>query len=172
MKLKAGDRDDSILLVAMRCLTDLLTCATHFNFRINILMAVVNRMTIRHPPQVSALCCNAIKALFEKDESGEASLEAVKLISKLIKSKNFNVQDQILRTFLHLKLSSNIHARQNEEADQAHRKKSLSKKKSQQPHISKNIKKVMKEVKEIQEEMKEAEAVVSKEEKERLVNRT
>ncbi len=165
------DRDDSILLVAVRCLTELLTSATHFNFRINILMAVVNRMTIRNPPQVSALCCNAVKTLFEKDESGEASLEAVKLISKLIKNKNYNVQDQILRTFVHLKLSSNIHARQNEamNAEQTNGRNKHNNKKKNQPHVSKKVKKVMKEVKEIQEEMKEAEAVVSKEEKERTV---
>ncbi|KAJ3380299.1 Nucleolar complex protein 3 [Lobulomyces angularis] len=162
--------DESLLIVAVRCLTELLQSVSHFNFRINILMAIVDRMSLKTPPEVSILCCNSISNLFDNDITGESSLEAVKLISKMLKQKNFNVTDEVLKTFLHLRLQSELHVEKNTEAEKQDKKtknKNFNKKKKS-PHISNSIRKVMKDYKEIEDEMKEAEAVVNKDEKKKL----
>jgi len=49
---KKQNESKSLLLIAVQCLTELLTNVPHFNFRINILTAVVARMNIKSPIEV------------------------------------------------------------------------------------------------------------------------
>lgn len=45
--------------------------------------------------QVSALCCDAFRKLFQQDQVGGASLAAVRVISGLTKSLSYNVRPQV-----------------------------------------------------------------------------
>ncbi|KAJ3089734.1 Nucleolar complex protein 3, partial [Quaeritorhiza haematococci] len=162
-----GSGDTSLLIVAIKCMTDLLTSVTHFNFRINLMTAVVNRMTVRTPSEVSILCCNAIRTLFENDESGEASLEAVKLISKMVKTKNYNVGEEILQTFLHLRLKDELVIQKDDQSGVGQKKR-----KKDQEHKSRKTRKLEKYTSEVEKELKEAEAVYDREEKHKLQTET
>ena len=165
----------SMLLVAVQCLCKLLDRCSHFNFRLNVMSAVVSRMNLRLPSGgllapdcISKLCCQAIEDLFRNDEFGENSLEGVKLISKLIKTKNFNVPPRVLDTFLALSLTRDLRKDDNEDGDDRRKKFNNSNKKNQ-PFVTKKAKKQHKVDDELEKELKEAEASLDKDEKQKLV---
>ncbi|TPX66830.1 hypothetical protein SpCBS45565_g04211 [Spizellomyces sp. 'palustris'] len=164
--LKSSDSDKSLLVIAIQCMADLLTSVTHFNFRLNLLTAVVARMTLKNPPEVAVVCCNALCTLFDNDESGEVSLEAVKLIAKAIKAKHFIVQEEVLKTFLHLRLNQDLAAGNDRpvEKERGNKDRASNKRKSTEKHVSRKKRKIEKHDKEIEKEFKEAEAVYDREE--------
>lgn len=45
--------------------------------------------------QVSAMCCDAFRNLFHQDKVGVASLAAVRVISGLVKSLNYNMKPEV-----------------------------------------------------------------------------
>lgn len=45
--------------------------------------------------QVSAMCCDAFRKLFHQDKVGVASLAAVRVISGLVKSLNYNMKPEV-----------------------------------------------------------------------------
>jgi nucleolar complex protein 3 len=117
--------------------------------------------------KISAICCNSIIEVFKNDESGEASLDAVKLISRMVKSKGYNVNDAAINSFLHLRLKDELAPLADRESE---RMKGKKRQKTVKQHISKKQRKVMKENKEVEKELREAEDVVTKEEKDRNVS--
>ncbi|KAJ3355567.1 Nucleolar complex protein 3 [Entophlyctis luteolus] len=165
--------DSSVAVVAMQCMSELLTTLTHFNFRVNLLSAIVSKMGVKSPAEVGAIACNAICKLFDEDVSGEPCLEAVKLISRMIKNKDYKVSESVLKTFLHLRLKDEMPAPSNSAAgeEQAKKKKMEDsrkrKKDGSQPHVSKKMRKVEKKDSEITNELKEAEATYSHEERQK-----
>lgn len=161
---KKKEESKSLLLVAIKCLTELLTNVPHFNFRINLLTAVIARINIKDPVEVSNQCCKCIATLFTKDESGEYSLEAMKLLSKLVKSKKFNVREQVLQTFLYLRLKDEL--KLPEKDDEGNK---IKKRKKNLPHLTRKARKVYKENKEVEKELKEYEATVDLEKRQKMV---
>ena len=129
--------------------------------------SVVNADCLR---QLSDLCLNSLIKVFRADSTGDASLEIVRLLNRMIKERKFNVHPDVLSCLLHLRLKTELGVRASEtKADKerpgkAHPKKGKGKK-ADQPHLSKKAKKVLKERKEIEKEMREAEAEVDKEER-------
>lgn len=104
--------------VAVRCLSELLLALPHFNFHNNIIVILAPLMTSSAPkvsrlpllprrrrrpgdafggcaPQVSSLCRDAFRKLFQQDKVGGASLAAVRVISGLTKSLNYNVHPEV-----------------------------------------------------------------------------
>ena len=61
------------------------------------------------------MCCDAIIEVFKNDESGEASLDAVKLITKMIKSRGYVVHEEVLNTLLHLRLRDELNIKTSHE---------------------------------------------------------
>ncbi|ORX99050.1 nucleolar complex-associated protein 3 [Basidiobolus meristosporus CBS 931.73] len=156
---------DDLSIVAIRCLCDLLTSVTHFNFRLNIMTVIISRMGTKHPNKISEMCCQAVIELFQNDESGEASEDAVKLIAKMIKSKAYLVNDEALNTFLHLRLRDELVIHQDDD-------KSIKRKKKDRAHRSRKARKIAKENKEIEKEMKEAEAEIDYDHKRKVQTET
>ncbi|KAF9109861.1 hypothetical protein BGX27_007109 [Mortierella sp. AM989] len=154
--------------VAIHCMCTLLTSVTHFNFRLNLMTALIVRMSRRHWSELSETCSKALKEIFTEDESGEASLDAVKLITKMIKSKSYLIHPNVINVFLTLRLKEELPTRQGGDEDGNSRKR----KKKEKVHISKKNRKLLKAKKEVEVEMKEAEAVVDKEEKLRTQTET
>ncbi|CAB4424732.1 unnamed protein product [Rhizophagus irregularis] len=159
---------------ALQCMCNLLTSITHFNFRLNLMKTIVTRMSTRKFTKMSAMCCDAIIEVFKNDESGEASLDAVKLITKMIKSKKYLVHEEVLNTFLHLRLKDELNMKTSHEDEVKNTKGKKRKFEKQVPkkHLSRKMKKLDKERKEVERDMKEAEAVVDKEEKEKTHTET
>lgn len=55
-----------------------------------------NAFTFLFALQVSGMCCDALRKLFLQDKMGEASLAAVRVISGLVKSLNYNVRPEVM----------------------------------------------------------------------------
>jgi nucleolar complex protein 3 len=160
-----AEQDSLLLARAVKCFTELLTCASHFNFKLNIMTEVVGLSAMKDPETISQMCYEAMITLFKEDEQGESALEAVKLISKFIQSRHYKGCESILRTFAHLRLANELTRKNTEE------KKEKIKKKDRE-HFSKRQKKQMKVDAEIQKELKEAEAVVDLEERQKIHTET
>lgn len=104
--------------VAVRCLCELLVALPHFNFHNNIVVVlaplmndstkkvsltgaaaqtvgIVRRLHVLFVFQVSGMCCDAFRKLFQQDRVGGASLATVRVISGLVKSLNYNVRPEV-----------------------------------------------------------------------------
>uniref|UniRef100_A0A673ZVY2 Nucleolar complex protein 3 homolog n=1 Tax=Salmo trutta TaxID=8032 RepID=A0A673ZVY2_SALTR len=88
--------------VAIRCICELLVALPHFNFH-NIIVMV---MSLMNDPikRVSDMCCEAVKKLMKQDKQGQTSLGTVKVISGLVKSKNYDVRPELLKVLLYLRI--------------------------------------------------------------------
>ncbi|KAG1455082.1 hypothetical protein G6F46_008301 [Rhizopus delemar] len=161
---KKIEEDESLSLVATKCLCDLLVAKTYFNYRLEIMVSVVARMSTVKWNDGAELCKNAIIEVFENDESGKYSLDAVKMITRMVKSKGYVVSENIINAFLYLRLKDEMAPQASSNNDEVVGKKRKNKDK---PFLTKKAKKALKETKEIEKEFREAEAVVSKEEKEK-----
>ncbi|XP_032087863.1 nucleolar complex protein 3 homolog [Thamnophis elegans] len=89
--------------IAVKCLCELLVALPHFNFHNNIIALLVPLMN-DDSKKISEPCCDAIKCLFKQDKLGVASLGAVKVISGLVKSRNYDVRPEVLMALLHLRI--------------------------------------------------------------------
>ncbi|CAB1311918.1 unnamed protein product [Coregonus sp. 'balchen'] len=79
--------------VAIRCICELLVALPHFNFHNNIIVMVVPLMN------------DSIKRkLLKQDKQGQASLGTVKVISGLVKSRNYDVRPELLKVLLCLRI--------------------------------------------------------------------
>lgn len=164
----------SLRFVAVQCMCDLLTSVTYFNFRLNLLTAIVTQMSSRTITDISRLCADTVIALFRADVSGEASLDAVRLISRMIKDRGIGkVHPDTLKTFLSLRLKDELGSirASSTRVDAPERPKTKVKKPARK-HLTKRAKKELQDRKEVEKELKEAEAVVDREEKEKLQTET
>ncbi|KAI9309156.1 nucleolar complex-associated protein-domain-containing protein [Cunninghamella echinulata] len=158
--------DKSMAIVATKCLCELLTSKPHFNFRLEIMVSIVARMSTYKWDEMAELSYNAIINILEGDESGRISLDAVIMITRMIKSKHYTVNEKVVTLFLHLRLKDEmapISNSNNKEDNPLQRKR----KAKDKPFLNKKAKKALKETKEIEKEFQEAEAIVSKEEKDK-----
>ncbi|KAI9257636.1 nucleolar complex-associated protein-domain-containing protein [Sporodiniella umbellata] len=157
------EENESLAAVAAKCLCDLLVAKTYFNFRLEIMVSVITHMSTVKWNDGSELCKKAIIEIFENDESGKYSLDAVKMITRMIKSKGYVVSENVVSTFLHLRLKDEMAPQGNNDDETVGKKR----KNNSKPFINKKAKKALKETREIEKEFKEAEAIVSKEEKDK-----
>jgi nucleolar complex protein 3 len=122
--------------------------------------------------QSSELCLTTLNTVFRADIDGQVSLEAVRLLNRMIKERRFAVDPAVLSCLLQLRVHKESHVRVSEQrADKHVPDKSKGKGKSKKDktgtptHISKKTKKMLKERKEIEGEMQEAAAEIDMEEK-------
>lgn len=159
------EEDASLALVATRCLCELLIAKTHFNFRLEIMVAVVTRMSTVKWNEGAELCKKTLLTVFENDESGKSSLDAVKMIIRMVKSKGFAISENVINVFLHLRLKDEMAHNYTSHNDDS--KVGQKRKNNNKPFMTKKARKTAKETKEIEKEFQEAEAIVSKEEKDK-----
>ncbi|KAG9037032.1 hypothetical protein FS842_003385 [Serendipita sp. 407] len=158
----------------LRCMCTLLTQLTHFNFRTNILSTLIANISRKTWDDSSERCLNALVMVFKDDQTGVPSLEAVRLLNRMIKERHYSVNPRVLSCLLHLRLKNEL---KNVRASKEHADKKLSGTKAKAkrakgkgkavdaPHLSKKAKKALKETKQIRVEMEEAEAVVDEEDR-------
>lgn len=172
--IKAGSKNPtpaqiSIANTAISCACALLDSVAHFNFRSELLNTIVTRLASRRVDKDQAKCRQALETLFENDEEGNSSLEAVTLLTKALKAKDYNVHESVFNTFLHLRLLSEYSFRAStERVDKDEEAPTNSKfKKKQREFRTKRERKMLKERKVVEKEMKEADATISHEEREK-----
>lgn len=136
-----------LALTCILSLCELLKTSYHFNFRSNLLTMVVRQMNNRSCEKVSDACCQAIEHVFQKDAQGEVSMEAARLVAKLIKDYKGILRPNVVRTFIRLPLRVHVDEAQAAKlASQANKKK----------------RKRDKELAEIEDELKEGSGSVDK----------
>lgn len=174
----AGASEDvaSLAAVAISCACNLLVSVPHFNFRGEILKILVDKLSVKRVDDDFVRCRETLETLFRNDEDGNASLEAVGMLTKMIKARSYNVDESVLNTFLHLRLLSELAVKgshtsiDSPEADDDFKKGKKPKEKRE--FRTKKQRKLAKENKAIEKEMKEADAAVSHEERDRMQSET
>jgi nucleolar complex protein 3 len=171
-----GADQEGLRSVAINCACALLLAVPHFNFRTELLNIIIRELSGRKASPEYNKCIETLEAFFEADEDGAPSLEAVTLLTKMMKEKDYYVREDVLNTFLKLRLLSELSVRSS--TTKADRPDDLSRlhgkkvKKNQWEHRSKKEKKVARERKAVEKEYKEADATVSHEERDKMQSET
>nr|POE59019.1 nucleolar complex-associated protein 3 [Quercus suber] len=164
------DSDRALRSVAIFCTCTLLINASHFNCRNELITIIVNKLSTRSRDADFTKCCTTLEELFRDDEEGHASLEVVNQLTKAMKAKNYKINENVLNTFLHLRLLSEFaHKASTNRIDKDDDNGLLGGKKPKQKREfrTKRERKALKERKEVEKEMKVADAAVSYEERDK-----
>uniref|UniRef100_A0A3Q3S2L7 Nucleolar complex protein 3 homolog n=1 Tax=Mastacembelus armatus TaxID=205130 RepID=A0A3Q3S2L7_9TELE len=151
----------SLAEVAVRCLCELLLALPHFNFHNNIVVVLVPLMN----DPVSGMCCDAFRKLFQQDKLGGASLATVRVISGLVKSLNYNVRPEVLRTLLSLRIKE---VEMKKDIEDTAPKKKFMNNKEKKKNLSRMQRKWKKAEEKLEKELLEAEASEGREKKVKL----
>lgn len=158
----------SLIEIATSCACGLINAAPHFNFRSDLLKLVVDKLSKRHINNSFNKVLDCLAKLFADDDEGNASLEALSMLCKMIKNKHYQIDESVLNLFLSLRLLSEFSQKGSHVGiDQTTTEETVKGKKSKQKKEfrTKKERNIAKENKAIQKEMKEAEAIVSHEER-------
>ncbi|KAI5459965.1 nucleolar complex-associated protein-domain-containing protein [Mariannaea sp. PMI_226] len=159
----------SLATIATTCACTLVTSVAHFNFRTDLLKILVGKLSRRKIDANGQKCLEALRTLLKDDEEGRPSLEAVSLISKMIRARDFYVDESVINLFLSLRLLSEFSGKGS--LDQVEGV-SLGKKKHKKEFRTKRERKAMKEQKSLDKDMANADALVSHEELEQMQSET
>jgi nucleolar complex protein 3 len=153
--------------VAVHCICQILIAHPHFNFRNNLLTVIIPLMNDWSTDgKVALCCCDAVSQLFQQDSTGEVSVEALKIITRLIKSKSYRIRKEILDTFLDLQVHDipPVDSTQN----QASSKEQKKAERRQFRRLSRKEKRRHQEKVQLERELREAQAVESKDKRTKL----
>ncbi|KAG7290591.1 hypothetical protein NEMBOFW57_000594 [Staphylotrichum longicolle] len=154
--------------IAFTCACALVKAVPHFNFRGDLLRILVRKLSTRNLDANFVWCRQTLEALFRDDEEGNASMEAVSLLTKMMKAREFRVDESVLNMFLHLRLLSEFFGKASH--DKVSRPGDLpngKKPKQKREFRTKRERKLLKEQKEAEKVMAHADATVSHEEREK-----
>ncbi|EFR04726.1 nucleolar complex-associated protein 3 [Nannizzia gypsea CBS 118893] len=157
--------------LSINCACSLLTSVPHFNFRGELLKILVGQLGRRQIDADFVKCRDTMEEIFSKDDDGTISLEAVTLLAKTIKAKEFRIRPSVLDTFLHLRLLSEFSSKGSKDAidkDDADETNHGKKPKQKREFRTKKERKLMKERKVVEKDMKEADALVSHEHRDKM----
>ncbi|XP_068654805.1 nucleolar complex-associated protein 3 isoform X2 [Aristolochia californica] len=108
-KLISFQKQPSMKHVTVRCMCNLLDAVPHFNFY-EILLAFVVKNLSSSDDFVRKLCCSSLKSLFanEGKHGGQATVEAVQLITDLVKMQNCQLHPNCVEVFLSLSFDEDL----------------------------------------------------------------
>ncbi|KAG5923163.1 hypothetical protein E4U42_005035 [Claviceps africana] len=161
----------SLSNVAVTCACTLLTSVPHFNFRTDLLRIIVGKLSRKVLGKDGLRAIEALETLFRDDEEGRPTLEAVSLVTKMMKAKDFAVNESVLNLFLSLRLLSEFSG-QASQTTVEQTAPPTARKKSKRVFRTKKERKTIKEQKGLQKDMDLADALVSHEERERMQSET
>ncbi|KAI8925466.1 nucleolar complex-associated protein-domain-containing protein [Entophlyctis helioformis] len=176
-----GYERDSAPGIALVCMCDLLKSVPHFNFRLNIMTAILAAVRRVRRPDMVDLCCEAFEQLFRDDETGEYSLEAIKLIAKITKQSDYRIHKRVIETFLFLRLAEELQLDEGKrqkvdkgssKSDKFKDKERKRPKSGRTQHVSKRQKKLSRAEAEVEAEVKEAEATIDRHERQKTHSET
>lgn len=174
---KNKDEDKAELkTVALNCVCSLLLGIPHFNFRTELLGVLVHELSSKQPSAHFRKSLETLETFFEDDEDGGPALEAVTLLTKMMKAKDYDIREEVLNTFFHLRLLTELSAKSStsrtdkpEDVSKLHGRKA---KKEKREHRSKKEKKLARERKAVEKDMREADAAVDYESREKMQSET
>ncbi|KAF3770109.1 nucleolar complex-associated protein 3 [Cryphonectria parasitica EP155] len=171
-KLKGSEDSHGLSKVAITCACTLVKAVPHFNFRTDLLKILVSKLSSRRVDESFNKCLRSLEMLFKEDEEGRPSMEAVSLLSKMMKAKKYQVHETVLNLFLYLRLLSEYSGKASKDGvDGPDGAPSTSLKKKKE-FRTKRERKAMKEEKALAKEMAQADALVSHEERDRMQSET
>ncbi|SMN18607.1 similar to Saccharomyces cerevisiae YLR002C NOC3 Protein that forms a nuclear complex with Noc2p that binds to 66S ribosomal precursors to mediate their intranuclear transport [Maudiozyma saulgeensis] len=166
---KVANNEDPIKVAlgvnAMQAATGIISNASHFNFRAEVFSILVRRIckpNLRVDP-IAPTIIKSVESLFTGDDEGSISVEIVRIFSKVLKVRNYMIDESTMNILLSLDVLQDYDPNTREEQNEMKFKI----KKKDRVHLSKKERKARKEMKEIDEEMRKAELVVSAEEREK-----
>ncbi|KUI54346.1 Nucleolar complex-associated protein 3 [Cytospora mali] len=170
-KLKGSADNQSLSKIAITCACTLVSSVPHFNFRTDLLKILVGKLSSRKVDESFTKCLKTLDTLFREDEEGRPSMEAVSLLSKMMKAKTYQLDESVLNLFLSLRLLSEFSGKASrdhvEHADAAEKAP-----KTKWEFRTKRERKAMKEERAFAKEMAQADALVSHEERDRMQSET
>ena len=173
-KARQGGVSDPASLVkqvAIACTCALLVAVPHFNFRGELLKILVGKVSTNKIDADFIKCRETLETLFRKDEDGISSLDAVGLITRMMKARNYQIDESILNTFLHLRLLNEFSSKASQnrvDKTSTGNDGGAKKPKLKREFRTKKERKIMKERKAVEKEFKEADATVSHEQRDRM----
>jgi len=139
--------------VAAKCLCELLTALAHFNFTTNVLTAVI-RLGLGPDAATRVMAGQAVRRLLERDQQGDVSLTATKLVCREVQNRQLHAPDDMVRALQALKLRV-----KEDEAEEVLRKAKMEVKKKKSKHSKETAEEAEEEGRgDIMAGLKEAEA--------------
>lgn len=173
---KARQQGPSVQSVAITCACTLLTSVPHFNFRGDLIKILVGKLSTRQRDDDFTKCLRALETLFRDDEEGRPSMEAVSLLSKMMRAREYHVDEGVINLFLHLRLLSEFAGKASadavEQATSGSAEKRALNRARKKEFRSKRERKQAKEQKALRRDLAQADAVVGHEERDRLQSET
>ncbi|CAN4122269.1 unnamed protein product [Withania somnifera] len=128
-KLIAIEKQDVYKRVAVRCICTLLEAVPHFNFRENLLAAVIRNIS-SEDDITRKLCCATVKSLFtsEGKHGGEATVEAVQMIADLVKAHDCQLHPDSIEVFMSLTFDEDLGRRETQDANNKFKSKNAKRK--------------------------------------------
>ncbi|PKK49249.1 hypothetical protein CI102_7048 [Trichoderma harzianum] len=160
----------SVSGIAITCACTLIAAVPHFNFRSELLRILVNKLSRKKIDNNSVKCLQALETLFREDEDGKPTMEAVSLLSKMMKARDYEVNESVLNLFLSLRLLSEFAGKASQ--DTVERPEAAKVKKGKREFRTKRMRKAMKEQKSLEKDMAAADALVDHEEREKMQSET
>ncbi len=161
----SGKNGQALASLAITSACTLLNAVPHFNFRSELLRILIRKLSGRTVDQSFIKCRKALETLFADDEEGRPSMEAVSLLAKMMKARDYNVHESVLNLFLHLRLLSEFAGKASQDTVSNPEGK---KKKKDREFRTKRERKLLKEQKAAEKVMAQADASVSHEEKDQM----
>jgi len=158
--------------VALACACTLLNEVPHFNFRGELIRILVRKLSTREQDADFLKCRQAIETLFREDEEGRPSMEAVSLLTKMMKAKDYHVNESVLNLFLHLRLLSEFSGKASKDQVERNEDDRPKQKKNEREFRTKKQRKMMKEQKAADKIMQQADASVTHEERDQMQSET
>ncbi|KAI4221093.1 MAG: hypothetical protein LQ349_007932, partial [Xanthoria aureola] len=129
---------------------------------------LVDKLSTRNRDGDFTKCLETLEKLFREDDDGNPSLDGVTQLSKLIKARDYRIDESVLNTFLHLRLLSEFSSRGSQNRIDKTDSTDSRKVKFKKEFRNKKYRKILKERKAVEKEFQEADAIVSHEERDRL----
>ncbi|KAL7807332.1 nucleolar complex-associated domain-containing protein [Trichoderma aethiopicum] len=161
----------SIAGIAVTCACTLIAAVPHFNFRSDLLRILVNKLSRKRIDSNGTKCLQALETLFREDEDGKPTLEAVSLLSKMMKARDYEVDESVLNLFLSLRLLSEFAGKASQDSvERPDANNKMQKKKRE--FRTKRQRKAIKEQKSLEKDMAAADALVDHEERDKMQSET
>ena len=174
-KSSRGDVSESmagLASVAISCACTLLLAVPHFNFRSDLIKILVDKLSGKRIDNDFVQCRETFETLFRDDEDGNPSLDAVTMLTRMMKARDYRIDETVLNTFLHLRLLSEFSSKGSQNHIDKHPKQlplvNGKRPKFKKVFRTKKERKQEKERKAVEKEFREADAVVNHEERDRM----
>ncbi|BES99446.1 Nucleolar complex-associated protein [Nesidiocoris tenuis] len=154
--------------LAVKAFCELLLAHSHFNYSSNIVRLVVPFLDHQNENARSTVC-SSFKQIFASDKRGEITLEIVRKINDLVKTRKHAVRPEVVAVLSNLRIKD-VNLDQIKEAEM--NKKKLEDKKSRVINLSKKEKKRRKRIAEVEKELMETKAEENKQKRQTLLTET